>query len=34
MVPGMGIEFTSLDQARREELDRFVQKLRHDLEEP
>ena len=34
MVPGMGIEFTSLDPARREELERFVQKLRHDLEEP
>jgi len=33
MVPGMGIEFTNLDQARREELERFVQKLRHDLEE-
>jgi len=34
MVPGMGIEFTNLDQARREELERFVQKLRHDLDEP
>jgi S-adenosyl-L-methionine hydrolase (adenosine-forming) len=34
MVPGMGIEFTSLDQPRREELDRFVEKLRHDLEQP
>jgi len=33
LVPGMGIEFTSLEQARREELERFVQKLRHDLEE-
>jgi uncharacterized protein (TIGR02266 family) len=33
MVPGMGIEFTSLDQARRDELGRFVEKLRRDLEE-
>ncbi len=34
MVPGMGIEFTSLDPARREELDRFVERLRRDLEAP
>jgi uncharacterized protein (TIGR02266 family) len=33
MVPGMGIEFTSLDQVRRDELDRFVQRLRRDLDE-
>ena len=34
LVPGMGIEFTGVEPARREELERFVQKLRRDLDEP
>ncbi|MBK9519715.1 MAG: TIGR02266 family protein [Anaeromyxobacter sp.] len=33
MVPGMGIEFTDVTPARREELERFVQRLRRELEE-
>jgi type IV pilus assembly protein PilZ len=33
MVPGMGIEFTSLDSERRTELEQFVQRLRRDLDE-
>ncbi|HET9552476.1 MAG TPA: TIGR02266 family protein [Anaeromyxobacteraceae bacterium] len=33
MVPGMAIEFVDVEPARREELERFVQKLRRDLEE-
>lgn len=32
-VPGMGIEFTSLDDARRRELELFVERLRRDLDE-
>jgi len=32
-VPGMGVEFTSVDAPRRAELERFVLRLRHDLEE-
>jgi uncharacterized protein (TIGR02266 family) len=31
MVPGMGVEFTGVDAARRVELERFVQRLKHDL---
>jgi uncharacterized protein (TIGR02266 family) len=34
MVPGMGVEFTDLTAERRAELDRFVQRLRGQLEEP
>jgi uncharacterized protein (TIGR02266 family) len=34
MVPGMGIEFTAVDEVRRDELERFVQRLRRDLEAP
>ncbi len=33
MVPGMGIEFTGLDDTRRLEIDAFVQRLRGQLEE-
>jgi uncharacterized protein (TIGR02266 family) len=33
MVPGMGVEFTSVDAPRRAELERFVQRLKRDLEE-
>ena len=33
VVPGMGIEFTSVDEQRRAELERFVQRLRRDLDE-
>ena len=33
MVPGMGVEFTSVDPARRAELERFVQRLKHDLDD-
>jgi type IV pilus assembly protein PilZ len=33
MVPGMGVEFTALEPTRRAELDRFVQKLKRDLDE-
>ncbi len=33
MVPGMGVEFTSVDEGRRREIDAFVDKLRRDLEE-
>ena len=33
MVPGMGIEFQGLDDARRVEIDAFVQRLRGQLEE-
>ncbi len=33
MVPGMGVEFTSVDEARRREIDAFVDRLRRDLEE-
>ncbi len=32
MVPGMGIEFTSVDDARRQEIDAFVERLRAKLE--
>lgn len=33
MVPGMGVEFTSVDEARRREIDAFVDRLRRDLEQ-
>ena len=33
MVPGMGVEFTSVDEAKRREIDAFVDRLRRDLEE-
>ena len=32
MVPGMGIEFTGIDDARRQEIDSFVERLRGELE--
>ncbi len=32
-VPGMGIQFTALDDARRRELELFVERLRRDLDE-
>ncbi len=32
MVPGMGVEFTDLGPERRAELERFVQRLRGQLE--
>ena len=32
MVPGMGIEFTGIDEARRQEIDSFVERLREQLE--
>ncbi len=31
MVPGMGIEFVSVDDARRQEIDAFVERLRTQL---
>jgi uncharacterized protein (TIGR02266 family) len=34
MVPGMGVEFTDLTQERRAELERFVQRLKGQLEAP
>jgi hypothetical protein len=33
MVPGMGIEFTGLDDGRRREIDAFVERLRVQLEQ-
>jgi uncharacterized protein (TIGR02266 family) len=33
LVPGMGIEFTRVDEEKRREIDRFVERLRADLEE-
>jgi uncharacterized protein (TIGR02266 family) len=33
MVPGMGIEFTDVDELKRRDLDAFVARLRHELEE-
>ena len=33
MVPGMGIEFTGLDEGRKAEIDTFVDRLRSQLEE-
>ncbi len=31
-APGMGIQFTDVDEPRREQLESFVQRLRRDLE--
>lgn len=33
MVPGMGIEFFDLEDARRKQIEAFVQRLRRDLEQ-
>jgi uncharacterized protein (TIGR02266 family) len=33
MVPGMGIEFTDVDEAKRREIASFVDRLRRDLDE-
>ncbi len=33
MVPGMGVEFTSVDEGKRREIDAFVDRLRRELEE-
>ncbi len=33
MVPGMGIEFTDVDDARRREIEGFVDRLRRQLED-
>jgi len=33
LVPGMGIEFTELDGAKRERIESFVAKLREDFEQ-
>jgi type IV pilus assembly protein PilZ len=33
MVPGMGIEFTALDDPRRREIEQFVARLRKEFEE-
>jgi len=33
MVPGMGLEFTNVDAERRTELDRFVERLKRDLDD-
>ena len=33
MVPGMGIEFTEVDEARRREIEGFVARLRREFEE-
>jgi uncharacterized protein (TIGR02266 family) len=32
LVPGMGVEFTSVDEAKQRELDTFVERLRAQLE--
>jgi uncharacterized protein (TIGR02266 family) len=32
LVPGMGIEFVELDEAKRREIDAFVERLRRDLQ--
>jgi type IV pilus assembly protein PilZ len=32
-VPGMGIEFTGLDESQQRELDQFVERLRSELDE-
>lgn len=31
VVPGMGIEFTDIDSSKKEQIEAFVQKLRHEL---
>lgn len=33
MVPGMGVEFTAVDEPRRRELETFVERLRKGLED-
>jgi uncharacterized protein (TIGR02266 family) len=33
MVPGMGVEFTGVDEAKRREIEGFVARLRKDLDE-
>jgi type IV pilus assembly protein PilZ len=33
MVPGMGVEFISVDEAKQRELDAFVDRLRRELDE-
>ena len=33
MVPGMGIEFTGVDEGRRREIEGFVERLRREFEE-
>jgi uncharacterized protein (TIGR02266 family) len=33
MVPGMGVQFTSIDEQHRAELQAFVERLRKDLED-
>jgi type IV pilus assembly protein PilZ len=33
-VPGMAVEFTDLGESQRRELEAFVERLRHGLEEP
>jgi type IV pilus assembly protein PilZ len=33
MVPGMGVEFTTVDETKRREIDDFVERLRTQLEE-
>jgi hypothetical protein len=33
MVPGMGIEFTDVDDPRRREIESFVDRLRSQLEQ-
>jgi type IV pilus assembly protein PilZ len=33
MVPGMGIEFTDVDDAKRREIEAFVERLRRQLDE-
>ena len=32
MVPGMGVEFTGVDDAKRRDIEAFVARLRHDLD--
>jgi len=33
LVPGMAVQFTGVDEARREQLEQFVQRLRRELEQ-
>ncbi len=33
MVPGMGVEFTGVDESKKREIARFVERLRRDLDE-
>ena len=34
LVPGMGVEFTGVDERQRDEIQAFVERLRKDLDEP